>query len=115
MHHKIMREEQQRAADDLATEQAIMRQPEDQRQKTNKDRNAVKDPAIIQVRRGGGGSGAFTGGLLAQGELPAGQIQRDGQQDEVDASHREPAPVIVGGEVDRQGKQQRDQEILEKE
>src|SRR5512136_800002 len=46
---KCMRKILERAPDDLAAEQAVMRQPQDQCQKTNEHRNAVKHQAMIQV------------------------------------------------------------------
>lgn len=48
---ECVREELERALDDIATEQAIMGKPQNQRQNTYDDRSAIKDQAMIQVLR----------------------------------------------------------------
>jgi len=85
-----------------------MGQPQNQRQDANDDRSAIKDQAIIQVLPRIGCSGSFIGCLLPKCELTEWQIHRDRQHGEINASDREPSAVIVGREVDGQGKQERD-------
>ena len=110
-----MREKLERAPDNLAPEQAIMGQPQNKRQDANDDRSAIKDQAIIQMLPRIGCSGPFIDSPLPKRELPTGQIHRDGHHGKINASDCEPSAVIVGCEIDGQGKQERDQEIFAKE
>ena len=105
----------ERALDNLATEQAIMGQPQNQCQDENDDRSPIKDQTTIQVLPRIGCSGSFIASFLPEHELLVGQIHGDRQHGEINASNREPAAVIVGREVDGQGKQERDQKIFAKE
>ncbi len=85
--------------DNVATEQAVMRQQQDDCQDTKDDRNDIKDQGMIQVLPRIAHRGFFTGWLLPKRKLPAGQIHRNRQHSKIDASDREPASVIVGSEV----------------
>lgn len=110
-----MRKKLERAPDNFAPEQAIMGQPKNQRQDANDDRSAMEDQTMIQVLWRIDCSGPFVGCLFPKRELPTGQIHRDGHHGKINASDREPSAVIVGCEIDGQGKQERDQEIFAKE
>ena len=95
-----MRKKLEWTSDDLTTEQAKMWQPEHQSQDADDDRSTIKDQAVVQmVLRNSYGS-SFIGSFLAKRELVPGQIHRSCQHSEIDASDREPAPIIVGCEVD---------------
>ena len=106
-----MREEQQRAAYNLAHENAVMRQPQGQRQDADNDREGVKNRAAVQVLRGFNPGGFLREFFPEHHILPAGQVERHRHQRVIDAQDREPAPVIVRREENGQRGQQGNQEV----
>ena len=85
-----------------------MGQPKNQCQDAKEDRDTIKDQAIIQVIVWSFCTEAFIDTFFPKCEFPARQIRRYRQQREIQASNREPSAVIVGCEVNGQGKQEPD-------